>query len=395
IRYQGGNNAGHTVELPGKQYKLHLIPSGILYPEKPCIIGNGVVVDVASLLSEMHSLEQQGFSMKNLFLSDRAHVVMPYHKLLDTLSEKTSAIGTTGRGIGPCYVDKMNRTGIRICDLLDKEAFPHILRRVLEQKNTLIQAVYGEKPLSYDKMLQEYRGYAEMIRPLTRDTSLMINELYDKGCNLLFEGAQGTMLDVDHGTYPYVTSSSPISGGACIGAGVGPRMINNVMGVAKAYTTRVGNGPMVTELLDETGNTLREKGREYGTTTGRPRRCGWFDVVVVKYAVRISGMTALAISRMDTLGGFAKVRICTGYELNGRLIENFPPEISVLQRCKPVYEEMDGWDSDIAHVREFKKLPDAAQNYLKRIEKLCNASVAMVGVGARREECVTIMDLFG
>ncbi len=397
IRYQGGNNAGHTVELGEKQYKLHLVPSGILYAGKTCIIGNGVVVDVASLIEEMRSLEKTGLSMDHLYISDRAHVVMPYHRLLDGLSEKSvgeGAIGTTGRGIGPAYVDKMNRTGIRVCDLMDTEAFPLILKRVLDQKNDIISKVYNGKPFSFDAMLEDYRGYAEVLRKHVRDTSLMANELYDAGKNLLFEGAQGTMLDIDYGTYPFVTSSNPISGGACIGAGVGPKCIDRVLGVAKAYTTRVGNGPMVTELFDETGNRLREKGNEYGATTGRPRRCGWFDAVVVRYAVRISGMTGLAITRVDTLGGFDKVKICTAYDCGGRIFEHFPPEISLQENCKPVYEEMEGWDDDISHIREFSKLPKTAQAYIKRLEELCKAPVAMIGVGAKREECVIRTEMF-
>jgi len=391
VRYQGGNNAGHTVEVDNKQYKLHLVPSGILYPDKLCVIGNGVVIDPRALLEEIDYLEADGISADNLRISDRAHVVFPYHKVLDALAEEqrgSGNIGTTGKGIGPAYMDKTERSGIRICDMMNEEVFAPLLKRNLEAKNKILRSIYGAEELSFEELLKEYRGYAERIRKYVADTSVLVYEKIKEGKNVLFEGAQGTLLDIDLGTYPYVTSSHPIAGGVCIGAGIGPTMIGQVLGVAKAYTTRVGKGPFVTELLGEMGNAIREKGHEYGATTGRPRRCGWFDAVIVRFAVRVNGITGLAVTRMDTLGGFEKVKICTAYKMGDRILHDFPASLEDLAKCEPVYEEFDGWPDDISHIRKFEDLPENARNYIQRIEELCGAKVSMIGVGANREQVI-------
>lgn len=392
VRYQGGNNAGHTVEVGDKQYKLHLIPSGILYPDKLNIVGNGVVFDVEGFFTEVDKMEANGISCANLRVSDRAHLVLPYHKVLDGISEDNRQgedIGTTRRGIGPCYMDKDERTGIRVADLLDKAEFARLLKRNLEAKNKILTKLYSTEPLEYDSMLEKYQTLAERLRPYVCDTVDLLHKYLESGKTALFEGAQGTLLDIDYGTYPYVTSSHPVSGGVCVGAGVGPKYVNEVIAVAKAYTTRVGKGPFVTELLDETGSIIREKGNEYGTTTGRPRRCGWFDAVVVKYAVRMSGVTGLAVSRMDTLGGIGNVKICTGYRhKDGSMIDYYPASLRLLSECSPVYEEMSGWPDDISSVRDYSKLPKEARAYIERIEHLCGAPVVMIGVGAKRDEVV-------
>ena len=339
MRYQGGSNAGHTVEAKGKTYKLRLVPSGILYDDAVCIIGNGVVVDPEELLHEMDTLRSQGVKVDStkLLLSDRAHVVMPYHKVLDSVSEKSRGkgdIGTTGRGIGPCYMDKHERSGIRVCDLLHKDVFAEKLKANLEIKNKIIKNVYGGEELSYDDIYAEYMKYTEELKNYVTDTSVAVNNFIDEGKQVLFEGAQGTLLDIDHGTYPYVTSSHPISGGVCPGAGVGPKRINEVVGVCKAYTTRVGKGPFTTELFDEMGDTIREKGHEFGTVTGRPRRCGWLDLVIVKTATRLSGLTQIALTKLDTLSGIKKIKLCTGYEFNGKVIDYIPASLEDLALCK-------------------------------------------------------------
>lgn len=392
IRYQGGNNAGHTIELGDKQYKLHLVPSGVLYNDKICLIGNGVVVDPQSLLDEMDGLKAEGISTHNVFVSDRSQVVLPYHRYLDKLSESSlsenEAIGTTGRGIGPAYMDKVERSGIRMCDFVNPDVFPELLKKALERKNKIIENIYHAEPIDYDQVLAEYQGYAQRLKKHVADTSLMAYEYYRAGKNLLFEGAQGTLLDIDHGTYPFVTSSNPVSGGACVGAGLGPNMIDEVLGVAKAYTTRVGNGPFVTELLDDMGQAIREKGHEYGATTGRPRRCGWLDAVILRFAVRVNGITSLGVTRVDTLGGFEKVKLCVGYRMGKRLLADFPASLHDLAKCKPVYEQFDGWDDDISHIRRYEDLPKEARLYLERIESLCETPISMIGVGPKREQCV-------
>lgn len=391
IRYQGGNNAGHTVVADGVTYKLRLIPSGILSKGKPCVIGNGVVVDPSALRTEIASLEEKGVSVDNLHISDRAHLIMPYHRELDALNEKKLGdfkIGTTGNGIGPCYMDKVGRTGLRMCDLMDEGSFPAKLKKCVEDKNEIITTVYGGEPLDYDQMLEEFRSHANYLRPLVCDTVSLINDYHAAGKRLLFEGAQGMLLDVDFGTYPYVTSSHPNTGGVCAGAGVGPQVITDVIGVVKAYTTRVGEGPFVTELHDATGDAIRDKGGEYGTVTGRPRRCGWLDLVIVDYAVKTSGITGFALSRMDTLGGFEKVFVCTGYDIDGKIVNTYPASLETLAKAKPVYKEFEGWSSDLSHIRDFEDLPDAAKTYVKFIESETGVPVKMIGVGAGREECI-------
>lgn len=391
IRFQGGNNAGHTVIVDKVTYKLHLIPSGILYGNKPCVIANGLVVDPKALLTEIEGLNKSGIKTDMLYLSDRAHVVMPYHRTLDELSEEAlgdDKIGTTKKGIGPAYTDKTSRLGIRYCDLLDEERFIALAKQRIEEKNEIITKIYGKEPLDADAIVQEYLGYAKALKPYIKDTSQMIYDAHKAGKTLLFEGAQGMLLDLDYGTYPYVTSSHPTSGGVFSGVGIGPKALTEVVGVVKAYTTRVGEGPFTTELTCETGDLIRKKGHEYGTTTGRPRRCGWLDLVIIEFAARINGITSIALSRMDTLGGIEKVKVCVGYEFNGEVIRNYPASLKDIAACKPIYKEFEGWDENLSHVRKFKDLPKAAQEYVNFIEAFLNIPVDMIGVGAGREECI-------
>lgn len=393
VRYQGGTNAGHTIETGGKQYKLHLIPSGVLYKNTLNIIGDGVVIEPEALFEEIDYLKSLGAAVDNLIISDRAHIVMPYHKVLDKMSEKgrgKSDIGTTGKGIGPCYTDKFERSGIRVCDLLDREEFIKLARRNIEYKNLIITRIYGGEALNGDSIIEKYLGYADKLRPYVKDTTEVLYEEMKKGSRVLFEGAQGTLLDIDYGTYPYVTSSHPISGGVCVGAGVGPKYIDRVYGVCKAYTTRVGKGPFPTELFDDMGNSIREKGREYGTTTGRPRRCGWLDLVIVKFATRLSSITDIAITKLDTLSGIEKVKVCTGYELNGEIIDRFPASLNELSKCKPVFEEFEGWDDSVKNARKYEDLPYSARKYLKRIEEVTGSRVSIVSVGPERDQTIVI-----
>lgn len=390
VRYQGGNNAGHTIIVDGKTYKLHLIPAGSLYDSKPCIIGNGVVVDPGALLEEMDALEAQGTKLKSFFISDRAHMVMPYHKIMDGISEEkagSAKIGTTKRGIGPCYTDKAARKGLRMSDLLE-DSFADKLKTILDEKNEVLTKIYGAQPLCFDEMLQEFEGYRERLKPYICDTSLMCYDFYKQGKKLLFEGAQGMLLDIDFGTYPFVTSSHPTSGGVSMGAGLPPQALTEVVGVVKAYTTRVGAGPFVTELHDDMGEFIRERGHEYGATTGRPRRCGWLDLVIVNFAVRLNGITSIALSRVDTLGEIAKVKICVGYDIDGKVVNNYPASLEELAKAKPVYREFDGWSGDISHVREYDELPKAAREYIEFIESETGVPVGMIGVGPQREQCV-------
>ncbi|MDI3518857.1 MAG: adenylosuccinate synthase [Caldanaerobacter sp.] len=395
VRYQGGNNAGHTVEKDGVQYKLHLIPSGILYPDKICVIGNGVVVDPSALLKEIEDLKAKGVEVKedNLKISDRAHVVFPYHIKEDELEEKGKGdedLGTTKKGIGPCYRDKTERIGIRMCDLMNAEVFREKLKKNLERKNKIFKDIYGEEGFDFEQIFETYREYAERLRPYVTDTSVLLYNLAKEGKKILFEGAQGTLLDLDFGTYPYVTASHPVAGGATVGAGIGPTMIENVIGVVKAYTTRVGKGPFPTELKDEIGDFLREKGYEYGTTTGRPRRCGWIDIVMLRYAVRVSGITSLALTKLDTLAGLEKIKICTGYKINGKIIEDFPASLEELKMCEPIYEEMEGWSENIQDVRSFEDLPLNAKKYVKRLEELVGVEFSIISVGPEREETIVL-----
>jgi len=388
-RYQGGDNAGHTILINGKKYKLHLIPSGILYQDKICVIGNGMVINPKALIEEIEYIQSHGFSTENLRVSDRAHVIMPYHLLLDEAEEERKGdqkIGTTKKGIGPCYMDKAARSGIRIADLLDREEFERKLRHLVREKNRLLEQVYGREGVDADAILREYLEYAEIIRPYVTDTSVVLNDAIDQGKRVLFEGAQGVMLDIDQGTYPYVTSSNPTAGGVCIGSGVGPTRINQVIGVAKAYTTRVGDGPFPTELKDEIGDWIRERGHEYGTTTGRPRRVGWFDSVVVRHARRVSGLTGLSLNSLDVLTGLDTVKICTGYEYRGQVIEHYPASLKVLYECRPIYEELPGWKEDISEAKSLEDLPEATRRYIERVSQLTGVPISIFSVGRNREQ---------
>ncbi|HSQ33830.1 MAG TPA: adenylosuccinate synthase [Peptostreptococcaceae bacterium] len=397
VRGQGGNNAGHTLVVGDKKYALHLIPSGILNPDTINIIGNGVVFDPKGFLEEMKKLKDDGIDTKNIKISDRAHVIFPYHKELDALSENArgeNKIGTTKKGIGPCYMDKTERSGIRICDLMDKDIFASKLKQAVDSKNQIIEKIYGGQGFKFDDIYEEYIGYADQIRSYVDDTSVIVYEAIKAGKKVLFEGAQGTLLDLDLGTYPYVTSSHPISGGFSIGAGIGPNMIKDVVGIVKAYTTRVGEGPFVTELLDETGDKIRTQGNEFGTTTGRPRRCGWFDSVIVSYASRVNGLTSISLMLLDVLTGFDKIKICTSYKLGDKIIKNFPASLDDLGKCEPIYEELDGWNEDICSVENYDNLPENAKKYIKRIEELVGVSVDMVSVGPKRTQTIIRKNVF-
>lgn len=390
VRSQGGNNAGHTVKSAGEVYKLHLIPSGILYSTTPCLIGCGVVVDPKVLLGEIDSLEKRGISCDNLRIDPRAHVIMPWHIALDGLSEKArgaSDIGTTKCGIGPCYMDKAERCGLRIYDLVHPDVFAKKTPAVAALKNKIITQVYDGEALDADAIISEYTGYGKRLAKYVADVSVLAYEAVKAGKDVLFEGAQGALLDIDLGTYPYVTSSHPTAGGFCTGTGVGPTLFNDVIGVAKAYTTRVGKGPFPTELSDETGDTIRNRGNEFGTTTGRPRRTGWFDAVIVRHAVRINGLTAIALNKLDTLAELPTLKICTAYKLpDGTTTEHFPATLEELEGCEPVYQEVPGFSGDLSGCKRFDDLPENAQNYVHAIEKLVDCRVAMVGVGPDRSQ---------
>lgn len=396
VRGQGGNNAGHTVVVGENKYALHLIPSGILDPKTINVIGNGVVFDPEGFLEEVEGLKSRGINTDNIFISERSHLIMPYHKEIDRLSEEMrneNKIGTTKKGIGPCYMDKVERTGIRIVDFVDEDA-ENILRKKIENKNNYIEKIYGGKALDTEKIIEEYLEYSKKIKPYVKDTSVMVYEAVKRGKKVLFEGAQGTLLDIDYGTYPFVTSSHPIAGGFAVGAGIGPNSINEVLGITKAYTTRVGKGPFVTELFNEEGDKIREIGKEYGTTTGRPRRCGWLDVVIVKYSARVNGMTGIALMLLDVLSGFEKIKICSGYLYNGEKIDNFPSSLKVLSQCKPIYEELDGWKEDITLAKSYDDLPENAKKYIKKIEELVGVPVNIVSVGPKRSQTIIINEMF-
>lgn len=389
VRSSGGNNAGHTVEADGVQYKLHLMPSGIINKGTLCLIGNGVVVDPKVLIGEIDMLTEKGIDVSGLRIDLRAHVIMPYHRELDSLAEEAKGadkIGTTKSGIGPCYMDKAERIGIRICDLMNTELFRKKARANIEHKNKIITLIYGGEVLDADKIIDEYLGYADRLRKYTADTSVLLYKAVKENKNVLFEGAQGTLLDLDLGTYPFVTSSHPISGGVCTGAGIGPTLIDECIGIAKAYTTRVGKGPFPTELFDEYGDLIRNKGNEFGTTTGRPRRTGWFDAVIVKFAVRTSSLTSIAINKIDTLSDIGTLKICVGYNKNGEFTDEFPPSLEELELCEPVYEEMPGWEGDISSCKSYDELPENAKKYIERIEQLIGCKVSMVGVGPERTQ---------
>jgi adenylosuccinate synthase len=392
VRYSGGNNAGHTVVTPdGQRYALHLMPSGALSPNAIIVIGNGVVVDPKVLLDEMDGLADRGVDVSRLRISGDAHLIMPHHRALDRVVERylgSSRIGTTGRGIGPSYGDKVARMGIRVQDLLDPGIMRQKLELVLREKNQMLFKVYNRKAIDMAAVIEEYLVYAERLRPYIVETRTLLWDALDRGETILLEGAQATMLDMDHGTYPFVTSSNPTAGGACVGAGIPPTAITQVIGVSKAYTTRVGSGPFPTELFDDLGERLRKIGVEYGTTTGRERRCGWFDAVVGRYAVRVNGITDLVITKLDVLSGLEKVPICVGYDIDGELVRDMPTTQTAFHHARPIYEEHDGWWEDISKARTDADLPDNARSYLDRIEELCGARVSVVGVGPGREENV-------
>jgi adenylosuccinate synthase len=399
VRYQGGNNAGHTLVVGSEKIVLHLIPSGILHEGKRCIIGNGVVLDPEVFIREITKLKESGRIKDDtcLLLSESLHVIMPYHKRIDIAREAKSGdkkIGTTGRGIGPCYEDKIGRRGIRLMDLLNEETFARKLKEFLFEKNFLLENLLGEKPCSFEEILAEYRGYAQVLKKYVADTSLVLDKDLKAGKKLLFEGAQGTLLDVDHGTYPYVTSSSTCAGGACTGSGVSPRDIHEIIGISKAYVTRVGSGPFPTELLEETGEQLRQTGGEFGATTGRPRRCGWFDAMVIRYSVRVNGLTGIALTKLDVLSDFDTIKVCTGYTFQGKSLETLPTSLEVFENCQPVYEELPGWRSDITGAKSFNELPENARTYVRRLEELAGCPIVLVSVGPRRDQTIILRNPF-
>jgi adenylosuccinate synthase len=395
VRYQGGVNAGHTVVVQEQTFKLHLIPSGILYPQTECIIGSGTVIDPKVLLEEVDQLEKLHVSVDNLLISETAHITMPYHRLIDQASEERRGnhkIGTTKRGIGPTYADKSERIGIRVVDLMDAKGLEDQLRWTVEYKNVILEKLYDLSPLDPEAVVNEYLGYAERLRPHVVDSSVRIADAVRKRRNILFEGAQGTLLDLDHGTYPYVTSSNPVAGGACVGAGVGPTIIDRVIGVAKAYTTRVGEGPFPTELDGQLGQVLCDRGAEFGTTTGRKRRCGWFDAVIGRYAVRINGLDCLAITKLDVLDELDEIKVCVSYELDGARCIDFPSNARLFARCRPVYKTLPGWKQSTANCRSLDDLPSQALDYLKFLAELMDVPIAIVSLGASRDQTIIVED---
>ncbi len=394
VRFQGGANAGHTVRFGNKEYILHLIPSGILHRGKKCVIGNGVVVDPEALFNEIEKLKQSGVTVaKRLFISEQAHLIMPYHQLIDRLQEETSQsgkIGTTKRGIGPCYADKMARLGIRMVDLLDRGLFKERLEVILEEKNRILTKIYNHQELSFREIYEKYSAYAEKLRPFVVDTISLLNEAVKRKKRILFEGAQGTLLDVDHGTYPYVTSSNATAGGALTGTGVAPTHIGEIMGVVKAYTTRVGEGPFPTEFPPRLMEQIRNKGEEFGATTGRPRRCGWFDAVVARHSVLVNGLNRMAIMKLDVLDELPKIKIAVAYQYNGKVFKTFPSSLRILEKCVPVYEEHLGWETDIRQVKRFKDLPVNTKKYLARVSKLLETPIAIISVGSQRNQTIFV-----
>lgn len=395
VRYQGGVNAGHTIVVKGQTFKLHLIPSGILYPDTECIIGCGTVIDPKVLIEELDQLESFNISTRNLLISETAHVTMPYHRLLDTAAEERRGsykIGTTGRGIGPTYADKSERTGIRILDLMDEKSLREQLEWTINYKNVILEKLYNVPPLDPKEVIEQYLGYAERLRPHVVDTALKIYDAIKRRRNILFEGAQGTLLDLDHGTYPYVTSSNPVAGGACVGTGVGPTMIDRVIGVAKAYTTRVGEGPFPTETDGKIGELLCDRGAEFGTTTGRKRRCGWFDAVIGRYAVRINGMDCLAITKLDVLDELEEIQVCVAYEIDGQRCDDFPSSSRRFAKMRPIYKTLPGWKQSTADCRALEDLPRQALDYLKFLAELMEVPIAIVSLGASRDQTIIVED---
>ena len=395
VRYQGGVNAGHTVVVNDQTFKLHLIPSGILYPDKQCAIASGTVIDPKVLLGEIDQLHALGVSTDNLYIAETAHVTMPYHRMIDTAEEERKGkqkIGTTGRGIGPTYADKSDRTGIRVLDLMDPEGLRERLNWAIPYKNALLEKLYDLSPLDTEAIITEYLGYAERLQPYVTDVGIKLSDAIAARKNILFEGAQGTLLDLDYGTYPYVTSSHPIAGGACIGAGVGPTIVDRVIGVAKAYTTRVGEGPFPTELMDDRGIYLCNVGAEFGTTTGRQRRCGWFDAVIGRYAVRVNGLDCLAITKLDVLDELEEIKVCVAYEYEGQRMEHFPSNANVFAHCKPIFETLPGWRTPTTQCRSIDDLPAAAYDYLKFLAQLMDVPIAIVSLGASRDQTIIVED---
>ena len=398
VRYSGGSNAGHTVVVNDVAYKLRLLPSGILYHGKICVLGNGVVINPGVVLQEIKEMHDKGVDISRIAISDRAHVVLPYHQKLDVLQEEAlgdKKIGTTKGGIGPCYMDKVARVGIRVCDLMDKEVFAEKLKANMAAKKEIITKIYGAEPFDYETVLKEYRAYADELRPYVTDTGVILDELFEKDKKVLFEGAQATFLDIDHGTYPYVTSSNPTAGNACVGSGIGPRFIDHVVGVVKAYTTRVGAGPFVTELLDTDGpgHQIRETGHEYGTVTGRPRRCGWLDAFMLRYSVRLNSLDSIAVTRLDVLDQMKKIKMCVGYKIDGMEIKQIPASLKLLGKVEPVYESFNGWMCDTTGCRKFEDLPQAAQKYLRRLSEVAGVELGIVSVGPNREQTIVLKEL--
>jgi adenylosuccinate synthase len=396
VRFQGGNNAGHTIVLKGEKFVFHLIPSGILYKNKKCIIGNGVVLDPAVLIDEIDEIKKRGYFKNDLqlMISEETHLILPYHRRIDMAREKIFKIGTTGRGIGPAYEDKVARCGIRVVDLMDEKVFREKLEANLIQKNVYLTQVLKEDGFEFSEMFDEYLQHKSRLEKYVTNTSLFLHKEIGKGRNVLFEGAQGALLDLDHGTYPYVTASNTLAGNACAGSGIGPTMINSVIGVAKAYTTRVGEGPFPTELQDESGQKIRERGGEYGATTGRPRRCGWFDAVVVNHSIRVNGIRKMVMTKLDVLNDFDTIKVCVGYRADGKVLNHVPSNLEILKHSKPVYEELKGWKAEIKDARNFRDLPPNAKRYIRRIEELIHTKIAMISVGSERDETVGVRNPF-
>ena len=398
VRYNGGNNAGHTIVIGKEKYALHLLPSGILTPTVTPVIGNGVVIDLAVLFSEIDLLEARGVDTSRLVVSANAHVIAPYHRTMDKVTERflgKARIGTTGRGIGPTYADKMSRVGVRVQDLFDEKILLQKVEGALEQKNHLLVKVYNRRAMSVEEVVEEFGQYAERLRPFVADTSLLLTRALDERKTVLLEGGQATLLDVDHGTYPFVTSSNPTSGGACTGSGIPPTRIDRVIAVVKAYTTRVGAGPFPTELDDAEGERLLQAGREFGTTTGRPRRCGWYDVPIARYAARINGVTDFVLTKLDVLSGWERIPVCVGYDVDGRRHDELPMTQTEFHHARPIYEFLDGWDDDISAARAFEDLPKAAQSYVRALEEMSGAPFSAIGVGPGRDQTIELRSLAG
>lgn len=397
VRGQGGNNAGHSVVVGDQKYALHLIPSGVLHKNTDNIIGNGVVFDPEGFLKEIDGLVAKGIDVQSIKVSDRAHIVFPYHNRIDQLAEAARGvdkIGTTGKGIGPCYMDKVERSGIRMCDFIDEDVFEPLFRQRIREKNKIIIHLYEGEPLDENELVERYKAYAKRIRPFVTDTTVMVYDALRAGKKVLLEGAQGTLLDLDYGTYPYVTSSHPTSGGFTIGSGIGPNEIQEVLGITKAYTTRVGEGPFVTELDNEIGERIRVAGNEFGTTTGRPRRCGWIDTVMINHSKRVNGMTSMALMLLDVLSGLDELKICTGYSYRGEILKAFPASLKVLAECEPVYETLKGWSEDLTQCDSYDALPEAAKQYIQRLEELVGIPVKIVSIGPKRSQTIVRAPLF-